>query len=151
MMREHLVLSKEKGYGTGRRQPVPPHERRNMICVEFNERNEEVMKEMFGDADTADAAISIIHNAPPEIQILALQVLKVMNVDLKTRFQGTYIKDMNVRWGAPILGQEVNEVYSNAYGRDGEHYVEVLESSPYEIAVISRMLAFMQENKKGGR
>lgn len=147
--RERLHMFEEQfgPHGPGHRHPIPPHERRNMIYVEFNEKNEEIMREMFGAADAADAAISIIHNAPPEIQILALQVLRMRNVELKTRFSGIYGKEMNARWSSPILGQEVNEVYNKAYGLDGEHYVEVLETSPYEIAVISRMIACMQESK----
>lgn len=58
---------------------------------------------------------------------------------------------MNARWGSPILGQDVNEVYNKVYGNDGEHYIEVLETSPYEIAVISRMIAYLQQKKNGGK
>lgn len=75
-MREYVLPHASVRHG--HRHPIPPHERRNMIYVEFDERDRIVFKEMFGDDDTAEAAISIIHNAPPEIQILAIQVLKMI-------------------------------------------------------------------------
>lgn len=60
------------------RRHIPPHERKNIICVEFDEQDWNIFKAVFGDEDTADAAINIILNAPPEIQIVAIQVLKMI-------------------------------------------------------------------------
>lgn len=53
------------------------------------------------------------------------------------------------RWTSPILGKEAEAVYVGAYGESGKKYMDVLESSPYEIAVISRLIAYMQSKKKG--
>lgn len=54
---------------------VPPHVRRSMFRIEFDEMDQAAFQEVFGDEDTAAAAMSILYNAPPEIQVLALQLL----------------------------------------------------------------------------
>lgn len=53
------------------------------------------------------------------------------------------------RWTNPILGQEVQKEYSDVYGQDGVEFLHILESSPYEIAVVSRLLAHLQKVKGG--
>lgn len=58
--------------------PISPHERKNMMHIEFDERDYELFMEVFEDEDTAVAAIRIIHNAPPEVQILAVQLIKMI-------------------------------------------------------------------------
>jgi hypothetical protein len=60
------------------KQPVPPHERKGMIVLQFEEGDWKVFKEAFGDEDTAAAAVEIVHSAPPEIQILVAQVLDMI-------------------------------------------------------------------------
>ena len=70
-MNEHKV-----GYFThGFKHPVPPHERKDMISIQFDETDWGVFKTVFGNEDEANAAIGIIHGAPPEIQILVAQLL----------------------------------------------------------------------------
>lgn len=59
-------------------QHIPPHERQTMVYVEFDEQDWTLLKEVFGDEDTAAAAAKIIREAPPEIQILAVQVIKII-------------------------------------------------------------------------
>ena len=147
MMRDFIAPHKPEHHLHGYRHPIPPHERRDMIYVEFDQQGEEVLGEMFGSEEEADIAINILHCAPPETQLLVLQLLKVNGVNLKARFPKAHMQSINARWGAPILGEEVYEKYINAYGEDGECYVEVLESSPYEIAVISRIIAYMQDKR----
>lgn len=61
--------------------PVPPHERRALLHLEFDERDWTALREIFGDEDTANAAAAIITEAPPEIQILALQILKLIIIE----------------------------------------------------------------------
>lgn len=77
-MREHT----DKGFHFMRQMEpkriMPPHERRNMLQLEFDEEDWNVFKEAFGDEDTAEAAIEIIYSAPPEIQILAIQILNMI-------------------------------------------------------------------------
>lgn len=58
--------------------PIPPHERKNMMHIDFDESDYELFVEVFEDEDTAVAAMRIIHNAPPEVQILAVQLIKMI-------------------------------------------------------------------------
>lgn len=58
--------------------PVPPHMRRQMLHIVFEDKDVAVFQEVFGDEDTAVAAMDILCGAPPEIQILALQILHMI-------------------------------------------------------------------------
>lgn len=60
------------------RHNIPPHERRAMLHIEFDENDWAILKEVFGDEDTAAAAVDIIRDAPPEIQILAVQLINII-------------------------------------------------------------------------
>lgn len=60
------------------KHPIPPHERRAMMWIEFDENDWKHMNEIFGDEDTAAAAAEIIREAPPEIQILAVQLINII-------------------------------------------------------------------------
>lgn len=68
MMHEHR--------GPGRH--IPPHERKTLIHIEFDEADWMLLKEVFGDEDTAIAASEIIREAPPEIQVLAIQLMNII-------------------------------------------------------------------------
>lgn len=57
---------------------IPPHERKALMHVEFDEADWTLLKEVFGDEDTALAAAEIIKEAPPEIQILAIQLMNII-------------------------------------------------------------------------
>lgn len=57
---------------------IPPHERKAMLNLEFDEQDWILLEKVFGDEDTASAAAQIIHNAPPEIQILAVQLIDMI-------------------------------------------------------------------------
>lgn len=58
--------------------PVPPHERKALIRLEFDEADWALLKEVFGEEDTALAAAEIIRDAPPEIQVLAIQLMNIL-------------------------------------------------------------------------
>ena len=58
--------------------PALPHMRRHMLHIVFESKDIAVFQEVFGDMDTAEAAMDILCGAPPEIQILALQILHMM-------------------------------------------------------------------------
>ena len=66
------------------RQPAhrgaPPHHpnHRGILRLEFSEQDQRIFEEVFGNHDEAAAALDIISNAPPEIQILAVQILKMI-------------------------------------------------------------------------
>ena len=69
MMHEHKLPLKHN---------IPPHERKAMLHIEFEENDWVLLKEVFGDEDTAAAAVDIIRDAPPEIQILAVQLINII-------------------------------------------------------------------------
>ena len=70
-MNEH----KTEHFAHDHKHPVPPHERRGILSIQFDETDWGVFKNAFGNEDEANAAIGIIHGAPPEIQILVAQLL----------------------------------------------------------------------------
>ena len=48
------------------------------------------------------------------------------------------------------MDDTAKELYSALYGEDiGKRFVEVLATSPDEIAVISRLIAYLMTSKKG--
>lgn len=55
-----------------------PHERRAMLHIELDDSDWDLMRQMFGDEDTAEAAMEIICGAPPEIQIIAVQLIDLI-------------------------------------------------------------------------
>lgn len=57
---------------------MPPHERKALIHIEFDEADRALLKKIFGDEDTASAAAEIIREAPPEIRILAIQLMNLI-------------------------------------------------------------------------
>lgn len=59
----------------GPKHPMAPHERRGMITIQFDNKDWTVFKDVFGNDDEAAAAAGIIQSAPPEIQILVVQLL----------------------------------------------------------------------------
>ena len=59
-------------------RPMPPHERKALLRIEFDEGDLKLLQEVFGDEDTAGAAMEIIKEAPPEIQILAVQLMNLI-------------------------------------------------------------------------
>lgn len=59
---------------------APPHHpnHRGILRLEFSKQDKRIFEEVFGNPDEAAAALDIISNAPPEIQILAVQILKMI-------------------------------------------------------------------------
>lgn len=52
------------------------------------------------------------------------------------------------KFPAPVLGDDTQVLYAKLYGDAGERFVDILNSSPNEIAVISRLIAYLK-GKKG--
>ncbi len=52
------------------------------------------------------------------------------------------------KFPTPVLGDDAQALYSKLYGEDGERFVDILNTSPDEIAVISRMIAYLAEMKE---
>ena len=68
MMREHRPPARH----------IPPHERRAMLHIECDEQDMSLLRDVFGDDDTATAAVEIVQYAPPEIQILFIQLVNAI-------------------------------------------------------------------------
>lgn len=68
------MFYEHKGLG----KHIPPHERKALMNVELEETDWVLLKKIFGDEDTALAAVAIIKDAPPEIQILAIQLINII-------------------------------------------------------------------------
>lgn len=51
------------------------------------------------------------------------------------------------KFSTPTLDHDAQTLYSRLYGEDGEMFVEILNTSPNEIAVISRLIAYLTERK----
>lgn len=51
------------------------------------------------------------------------------------------------KFSAPVLGEETQELYTKLYGNVGERFIDILNTSPNEIAVISRLIAYLKEKK----
>ena len=56
----------------------PPHERKAMIQIEYDAEDIKILADVFGDEDTAAAAAEVILGAPPEIQIIAIQIISII-------------------------------------------------------------------------
>lgn len=56
-------------------RPILPHERNALIHIEFEDSDWDLLRKIFEDEDTAMAAVEIISNSPPEIQVLAIQLI----------------------------------------------------------------------------
>lgn len=54
------------------------------------------------------------------------------------------------KFPAPVLGGDTQELYTKLYGDAGEKFVDILDTSPNEIAVISRLIAYLKD-KKGAK
>ena len=57
---------------------IPPHERKAVMNIEFVQSDWVLLRKIFEDEDTTLAAVEIIKEAPPEIQILAIQLINVI-------------------------------------------------------------------------
>lgn len=53
------------------------------------------------------------------------------------------------RFPAPGLGEDARQLYETLYGEAGARFLEVLDTSPQEIAVLSRMAAYLQGQRGG--
>ena len=59
------------------RRPAPPR-RRNCMHLEFEEEDWNIFVKVFGDEDSASAAMQVIQNAPPEIGVLTMQMTEMI-------------------------------------------------------------------------
>lgn len=52
------------------------------------------------------------------------------------------------KFSAPVLGDDTQNLYARLYGDAGEKFVDILNTSPDEIAVISRLIAYLTERRE---
>ncbi len=126
-------------------RPMPPHKRR-LVHIEFDEDDWTLLKDVFGDEDTTVAEIETIMDAPPEIQILAIQLINILkgtDIEMALDFAQCFAP----KFSSPALNEDAQVLYSKLYGENGEKFVEILDTSPDEIAVISRLIAYLAEKK----
>ena len=129
------------------RRPLPPHEKRTLMNVEFGEEDLVLLETIFGDPDTAQAAAYIIQEvAPPEIQILAIQLMKINGSN--TVLSANDGINSPVKFPSPTMDETAQDLYTELYGDAGARFVGILNSSPNEIAVISRLIAYTDEKTK---
>ena len=49
-----------------------------------------------------------------------------------------------------VLDENARQLYIKVYGDDGERFVDILNTSPEEVAVISRLIIYLKEKKGDG-
>lgn len=57
---------------------LPPHERRSLIHIDFTDADIAIFQQIYGNEDEAMAAMQVLLDAPPEIQILATQLIDII-------------------------------------------------------------------------
>ncbi len=55
------------------------------------------------------------------------------------------------KFPTPVLGNKTHELYTKLYGESGARYVDILDTSPDEIAVISRLIAYLKDRNRGDK
>ena len=57
----------------------------------------------------------------------------------------------NFNFSNPIINSRMKDIYTDAYGDNGAEFVNILEECPYEVAVLSRLTAYLKSRVKGRR
>lgn len=137
--------------------PLPPHERAKLIHIYLDQKNCEALLAVFGDQDSAASAEQIIYNAPPEVQILAIQALRMVvqtlplaqsladheNGEIPQEETITETSENRIRWSCPVLNESSNKFFRQTYGEVGYSFCTILGTAPYEIAVVAQILAYL--------
>ena len=53
------------------------------------------------------------------------------------------------RFPSPVLGEEARALYARLYGGNGRRFADILDTSPDEIAVVSRLIAYLAQREEG--
>ncbi|MBC5745914.1 hypothetical protein FMM74_020760 [Lachnospiraceae bacterium MD308] len=75
LVRGTIYMEKEHR-GPGKH--ILPHERKGLMRIEFEENDWDLFQMIYGDEDEAVAAVQVLMDAPPEIQILAVQLINLI-------------------------------------------------------------------------
>ena len=55
----------------------------------------------------------------------------------------------NFNFSNPVMNNSVRNLYSELYGMNGAILSDTLEDCPYEVAVLSRLTAYLKSSIKG--
>lgn len=108
-------------HGHHRPGHIPPHAHRALLRVEFDEQSWALWEQVFGDDDTVGAAAD-----EEEARSTACP-----------------------RFPSPVLGEEARALYARLYGGNGRRFADILDTSPDEIAVVSRLIAYLAQREEG--
>lgn len=138
---------------------MPPHMHHARMRLTFEEQDWERILSPWNDEDSKAAVCEIIYRiAPPEMQILVDQwqilmarleaggLIKTREaLDTSENMIADHAKNhINSHgWSNPVLTGEIRSLYEDVYGEAGKAYLEMLETSPFEVSAISTLLAFM--------
>ena len=135
-------------HGTPIPPPMPPHLSHAAIRLEFDEHDWETLCAVFGDEDTASTAVQIIHRAPPEMKILVFQLINSTVQCADSAPDDDAASAHKARWSNPFFDPQTQETYVDLYKNAGEQFMRILETAPYEIAVISRLIVYLKTRKE---
>lgn len=51
------------------------------------------------------------------------------------------------KFTSPVLDPGTRDLYTNLYGDNADNFIEILNTSPEEIAVISKIIAYLNQLK----
>lgn len=51
-----------------------------------------------------------------------------------------------IRWS--IINEKGQKAYAEIYGESGQQFVDIMETAPYEIAVISQLITYLQKKRQ---
>lgn len=51
-----------------------------------------------------------------------------------------------IRWS--IINESGQEAYAEVYGKNGQQFLAIMETAPYEIAVISQLITYLQKKRQ---
>lgn len=57
---------------------LPPHLRRDQLQINFDDSDWKILCDVFENEDTASAAAKIISMAPPEMKLVAFQIINLI-------------------------------------------------------------------------
>ena len=120
--------------------------------VEFDEQSWALWEQVFGDDDTVGAAAEILRNAPPEIQILAVQLIAALGQARPPAERRTRRKPE----AQPVPGSP-RRCWERRRGRSTPDSTGATDGVsrtfwtplPDEIAVVSRLIAYLAQREEG--
>ena len=51
------------------------------------------------------------------------------------------------KFTSPVLDPDTRDLYTNLYGDNADNFIEILNTSPEEIAFISKIIAYLNQLK----